>query len=378
MTSNLSGTQPRQARRSNTSAVLQLLAQRGPLARADIAKELSLNHASVGRILDPLLADGIVRECARESSGIGRPRTPVELDPDGRFAIGIHLGVERTTIGLTDLTGRCVETYAEDRDPADHATTVRRAGELAAGLAARARGRVLGIGVVVGGDVDRTTGTVVRNEALGWYDVGVAEPLRRRTGLDVLVDSNARAHLNAELTFGAGQGLRSVLYLFVGNVAEIGFVNHPAPLNADNIVHGSLRRIAVPKLTRDGDARFDECGTDLILLAAARSAGLATPTLADLVRLADEHDPTAVDLLTAHSAQVAVLADTVYDLMRPNLVILGGSGAPTDRWLEVVRGQVETVPPQSLTRPRATTNPLVTASGSLVVRQFFAGQLRTW
>jgi hypothetical protein len=163
-----------------------------------------------------------------------------------------------------------------------------------------------------------------------------------------------------------------VLYLFVGNVAEIGFVNHPAQLDADSIVHGSLRRIAVPRLTRDGDARFDECGTDLILLAAARSAGLATPTLADLVRLADEHDPTAVDLLTAHSAQVAVLADTVYDLMRPNLVILGGSGAPTDRWLEVVRTQVETVPPQSLTRPRATANPLITASGALVVRQFFS------
>lgn len=277
MTPSLQGTQPRQARRSNTSAVLQLLAQRGALARADIAKELSLNHASVGRILDPLLADGIVRECAKEASGIGRPRIPVELDPTGGFAVGIHLGVERTTIGLTDLTGRCVETYAEDRDPADHDGTVRRAGELAADLAARAPQRVLGIGVVVGGDVDQSTGTVVRNEELGWYDVAVADALGKKTGLQVLVDSNARAHLNAELTFGAGQGMHSVLYLFVGNVAEIGFVNHPSLLDSDRIVHGSLRRIAVPELTGNGQARFDQCGTDLMLLAAARAAGSTHP-----------------------------------------------------------------------------------------------------
>lgn len=365
----LSGTQPRQARQANTAAVLQLLVQRGPLARSDIAKELSLNHGSVSRIIEPLLSLGIVRELVEQSTGFGRPRVPVALDPSSRYAVGVHLGLERTTVGLTDLAGHCVRSHTENRDPADSAETVRRAAELAAEMTGHAPGPVLGIGLAVGGEVDRAAGRVARNDVLGWVDVQVAERLRERTGLDVVVDANVSALLGAELTFGAGLGQHSVLYLFVGNVAEMGFLGRPAT-GPDSVIQGDFGRILVPGLTGGGHARFSEAGTDVALLAAARSAGLAVTSLADLISLADT-DPAAIGLLDARSAQVAHVADTVYDLMRPRMIILGGSGAPSERWLEAVRDKVETTPPRSLVLPRSGDNPLVTAAAGLVVRAFF-------
>ncbi|MCK2244354.1 MULTISPECIES: ROK family transcriptional regulator [unclassified Crossiella] len=369
--SQLSGTQPRNARQANTAALLQLLVHRGPVARSEIAKELSLNHASIGRIIEPLLAAGIVRELAEQPSRIGRPRVPVELNPTSRYAVGVHLGLERTTVGLTDLAGHCVRAHTEDRDPADSAGTVGRAAELAAEMAGFAAGPVLGIGVAVGGEVDRAAGRVVRNDVLGWVDVPVADRVRARTGLNVVVDGNVSALLGAELTFGAEPGRHSVLYLFVGNVAELGFLGRPVATGPDGIIQGSFGRILVPDLTGGGYARFGECGTDVALLAAARSAGLAVTSLTDLVRLA-EADPVAIGLLEARGAQVAVVADTVYELMRPRMIILGGSGAASDRWLEVVRDRVETTPPEALVRPRASDNLLVTAAAGLVVRAFLA------
>ncbi|GAB3744401.1 ROK family protein [Amycolatopsis oliviviridis] len=373
----LSGTRPRQARQANTAAVLQLLVQRGPLARSDIAKELSLNHGSVSRIIEPLLSSGVVRELVERSTGIGRPRVPVELDSSSRYAVGVHLGLERTTAGLIDLAGHCVRTHAEDRDPADSVATLRHAADLAAELAASAPGPVLGIGVTAGGEVDRENGRVVRNDVLGWTDVGVAGPLRERTGLDVVVDGNVCALLGAELTFGAGLGRHDVSYLFVGNVAETGFLSRPAGTSSNGIIQGGFARLMVPGLTDDGYARFGECGTDVALLAAARSAGVPVTSLTDLIRLADT-DPVASGLLEARSAQVARVADTVFDLMRPDVIILGGSGAPSDRWLEAVRDRVETTPPQVLVRPRSQGNPLVTAAAGLVVRAFFTRGTAEW
>ncbi|WP_245193419.1 ROK family transcriptional regulator [Amycolatopsis alba] len=366
--SGFSGTRPRQARQANTAAVLQLLAQRGPLARGDIAKELSLNHGSVSRIIEPLLSSGIVRELAERSTRLGRPRVPVELDRSARYAVGVHLGLELTTVGLTDLAGRGIGTRAENRDPADSAATLRRAAELAAEMAGSAPGPVLGIGVTVGGEVNRADGRVVRNDVLGWADVQVADRLRARTGLEVVVDANVPALLGAELTFGAGPSRHSVLYLFIGNVAETGFLGRPTT-SPDSVIQGNFGRILVPDLTGGGHARFGECGTDVALLAAARSAGLAVTSLTDLIRLADT-DPVAIGLLEARSAQVAVVADTVYDLMRPSMIILGGSGAPSERWLDAVRDRVETAPPRSLVVPRSGANPLVTAAAGLVVRAF--------
>ncbi|KFU82019.1 Sugar kinase of the NBD/HSP70 family, may contain an N-terminal HTH domain [Amycolatopsis lurida] len=366
----LSGTQPRRARQANTAAVLQLLVQRGPLARSDIAKELSLNHGSVSRIIEPLLSAGIVRELDGWSTRLGRPRVPVELDPSSRYAVGVHLGLERTTVGLTDLAGHSVRTHAENRDPADSSATLRRAAELAAGMAGSAPGPVMGIGVTVGGEVDRAGGRVVRNDVLGWTDVRIAGPLRDWTGLEVVVDANVCALLGAELTFGGGLSRHSALYLFIGNVAETGFLGRPEA-GPDGVVQGTFGRILVPCLAGRGHARFDECGTDVALLAAARSAGLTASSPADLIRLADT-DPVAIGLLEARSTQVALLADTMYDLMRPHTIILGGSGASSGRWLEAVRDKVETTPPQSLILPRSGDDPLVVAAAGLVVRAFFA------
>ncbi|ALG15060.1 transcriptional regulator, ROK family protein [Kibdelosporangium phytohabitans] len=358
--------------------MLQLLLQRGPLARGDIAADLSLNHGSVSRIIEPLLREGIVRETTQQISGGGRPRVPVAINPASRYAAGVHLGLQRTTVGLTDLAGQCVAVCAEDRDPADAAATLRRAAELTDDLVASAPGPVLGVGVVTGGEVDRARGRIVRNDALGWGDIDVADPLHAQTGLDVVVDNNVRAHLGAETAFGAGAGMSSVLYLFIGNIAEMGFVNQAAAMNPDSVIQGSVERIVVPTLTGDGLMSLGECGTDTALLAAARGARLAVTSLGDLIRLADQdEDAAAVRLFERRSTQVARVADTLYDLMQPHLVILGGSGAPSERWLDDVRERVEAVPPDRIVRPGSGGTPLVTAAAGLVIRAFLAAGTTT-
>lgn len=368
----VSGARPHQARRTNTAAVLHLLAQRGPLSRGDLARELRLNHGSVSRIIEPLVGSGLVRELPEEPVGRGRPRVPLVLNASGRHAVGVHLGLQRTTVGLTDLAGRCVRSYAEERDPTDVAATLERAAQLVATAIDAAPSPVVGVGVTTGGTVDREHGVVVRNDALGWDEVPVAAPLQAATGLPTLLDSTVRAQLGAELAFGAGRGRQSVLYVFVGNVLEAGFADSAAA--PESATQGDLGRLLVPTLTGTGTAPFARCGTDRALLEAADRLELNVSGLEDLARLA-EHDPGAAALLDGRCAQIAHVVDVLSDLQHPDLVVLGGGAAPGPHWLQVIRGHLQAIDPARVVGPRSDSNPLVTAAAGVVVRAFLADGL---
>jgi predicted NBD/HSP70 family sugar kinase len=368
----LSGSQPRQARQANTAAVLQLLAQRGPSSRGDLAVELSLNHGSVSRIVEPLLQAGLVREVTEQPRGRGRPRVPLEINPTSRFAVGVHLGVQHTTVGLTNLAGHCVEKFRENRDPSDAVATVRRAAELSREMAATASGPVLGVGVITGGRVDRERGQLVRNEVLGWDHVQLADLVGERSGLRVIVDNTVRAQLGAELAFGGSLGYRNVMYLFVGNVVEVGFVSRQVANSPHDIIQGDVSRILVRDLNGDGIGRFGTCGSDQALLAAANERGLSVRSVAELAIRADHHDLTAINLLNARAVQVAQVLDVLCDVMRPELVILGGGAAPSERWLHAVQSTVSTIAPDRVVRSAPPENALVIAAGGLLIRSFLA------
>ena len=76
-------------RRSNRRLVLQEIFDGGPLSRADLARSTGLGRATVSDIVGSLLGEGLVAEVGRGTSTGGKPPTLIELDPKGRFAVGV-------------------------------------------------------------------------------------------------------------------------------------------------------------------------------------------------------------------------------------------------------------------------------------------------
>ena len=86
--------------------VLRLLRDDGGSSRADLARRSGLAKATVGTIVGQLAAVGAVAEGATESTGRGRPSTPVELDGRSLAGLGVEINVDYMAMTASDLAGR--------------------------------------------------------------------------------------------------------------------------------------------------------------------------------------------------------------------------------------------------------------------------------
>src|SRR5438034_781563 len=94
------------------TAVLALLARRGPLSRAQIAELLDLSPATITQGTRRLLAEGLlVQEAPRPSPGGGRPSIPLALVPGSAHAIGIQVAHEHVTGVTSRLDAEVVHSF---------------------------------------------------------------------------------------------------------------------------------------------------------------------------------------------------------------------------------------------------------------------------
>ncbi|MFJ9814687.1 ROK family protein [Streptomyces sp. NPDC101151] len=320
----------RDRRRTSASVVLRSVLEHGPVARSTIARLTGLSPASVTEHCARLGGLGLIRDEAtpRRSNGVGRPHVPVDLDSE-RFVVGgVHVAVPYTTVALLDLRGRVVAERRLEHERTDPGRVLARAGEGLAELLAQAPDRrPLGVGVAVGGWVDRETGTVVEHELLGWREVPVREVLGVRTGLPVHVDGHARALVNGERMFGRARGSRSVLHLFVGNVVDAAFATN------DEVHHGPRSQAgAIVHLPVPGGTEPCPCGrtgclqvelSERTLCRRARAAGVTDGTNPmHVVAAAAGGDAVARRLLVERARTTGRAAGLLLDVLNPETVVV--------------------------------------------------------
>ncbi|GGU75123.1 sugar kinase [Streptomyces filipinensis] len=317
-------------RRTSASVVLRSVLEHGPVARSTIARLTGLSPASVTEHCARLAELGLVRESAvpRRSNGVGRPHVPVDLD-DARFLVGgVHVAVPYTTVALLDLRGRVVARRELKHERTDAGWVLARAAEgLAELLAGVPDRRPLGVGVAVGGWVERETGSVVEHELLGWREVPVRELLGARTGLPVHVDGHARALVNGERLFGRARGSRSVLHLFMGNVVDAAFATNDEVHHGPRSAAGAIAHLPVP-----GGTEPCACGrtgclqaelSERTLCRRARAAGVtgsANPM--HVVAAAAGGDATARRLLVERARATGRAAGLLLDVLNPETVVV--------------------------------------------------------
>jgi predicted NBD/HSP70 family sugar kinase len=264
---------------------------------------------------------------------VGRPHVPLDLD-DSRFVVGgVHVAVPYTTVALLDLRGRVVARREVKHERTDPAWVLARAADVLATLLAESRGsRPLGVGLAAGGWVDRDSGTIVEHALLGWRDVPVREVLGAHTGLPVHVDGHARALVNGERLFGRARGSRSVLHLFVGNVADAAFATHGEVHYGPRSQAGAIAHLPLP-----GGTEPCACGrtgclqvelSERTLCRRAQEAGVvAGVNPMRVVAAAASGDAVAARLLVERSRMTGRAAGLLLDVLNPEIVVVTEVGA---------------------------------------------------
>ncbi|MBJ7603387.1 MAG: ROK family protein [Candidatus Dormibacteraeota bacterium] len=315
-------------RQGNASAVLRAVLAHGSAARSEIAAATGLSAVSVGRQVTDLIGAGVLRELSPVGAELGRPRVPLEIDLHGHRVAGIHIGLHRSSLGVTDLRGNLLRRIELTHDSTEPRPILEQAAQAVETLPERP----IGLGIAVGGWVQPIDGTVVENDALGWRNVEVGTLLRERTGVPVWVESNVRAMALAESWLGGGSQAASLAYLFVGNVIGAGIVIrralHRGPQGAAGaIAHVPLSDRGVTcQCGREGC--FQALASDAAVLARADELGLdGTRDLAGLIAIARGGNTQAQGLLRRRARHVGEGVALLIDLLNPELVVLAGSGA---------------------------------------------------
>ncbi|TPK74605.1 ROK family transcriptional regulator [Mesorhizobium sp. B2-4-15] len=214
----LRGTNQEFGRPYNRRIVLESIRRHGPIARGDIATHVGLTVQTVSTIVRELEEQGYILSVREEPKGRGLPPTTLRINPEGGYAVGIHITPLGINAALINLSGDVVESAHREASNAtpDHAFGL--IGDMVRELTAlRPGGRVLGIGMALPGPFGVESMSFVGPTTMaGWKDVALRERLAASTGLPAFFETDMAAAAMGERLYGLGAQFSEYYYLYFG------------------------------------------------------------------------------------------------------------------------------------------------------------------
>jgi predicted NBD/HSP70 family sugar kinase len=314
--------------------VLELIRRTGATSRAQIARASGLSKPTVSLALGGLVEAGLVHEVGRATGGKGPSAVLYELNPESGWVVGIDVGAHWVRAALADITGTIVARRDERARSRSSGALVAQIGEIAHGVARRGDLRwrqVTHATVGSSGVLDPSRGLLAHAPNLpGWGRQGLVGAIRDELGTAVSFENDVNLAALGERAHGAGCGIRTFVFLWVGTGVGMGIV-----------IDGELYRGAggaageigyMPVGTGDpGDAGFrrrgmleEQTGASAVM-RDARATGLRPARSPKSVFAAAARGSDAAAAVVRREAdRIALAIAAVAPVLDPELVILGG------------------------------------------------------
>lgn len=338
-----SGATNQNLRAHNLSLALRhILANPGAINRAGIAAQTGISRATMSRLVDELIATGLVEESDDKLPTGGRGRPTSVLSPASGTVIALGLQVNISVLGayLVDLSGNVLarETLEGDFSGSDPQATLRKLARIGRRVLREGReegttflGSALALPGLVSGD------TLVTAPNLGWKNIPFEELTHPLHDLHVTLIANEAdlaAFAVAHPRPGVPEGPASFIYVS----GEVGIggglvINHQ-PLSGAHGWSGEIGHICV-----EPQGNVCSCGargcleTIAGLKALCRAAGLEDESSArELTQLAG-HSAKAQDALANAGHALGQALAGVVNTVDISQVYLGGLVAETALYL---------------------------------------------
>lgn len=214
----LKGTNQEFGRPYNRRIVLEAIRLHGPTTRAKIASRVGLTVQTVSTIIRELEQHDYVLSIREEPKGRGLPPAMLRINPDGGFAVGVHVTPLGVYAALINLDGDVVASLGREAEGASPDQAFKIICELVRKLTKRRpKGRMLGIGLAMPGPFDVESMSFVGPTTMaGWRNVDLRERLKEETGLPVFLEADMAAAALGERLYGHGRDLADFYYLYFG------------------------------------------------------------------------------------------------------------------------------------------------------------------
>ena len=246
---------------------------------------------------------------------------------DGSHAIGVDLGGTKILAGVVARDGAIVRRH-ERATPHDSQAAVVR--ELEAAVSELLDGEVAAIGVGAPSPIDQLDGTVVECVNLPLRDFALREHMAARFRLPVGLDNDANAAAIGEWRAGAGRGVDDLVMLTLGTGLGGGVIAGGRPFRGYRGTGVELGHVVIVHDGRpcqgacQGRGHLEPYVTGLAATAAARDAFGPSADAHRLIRLADEGDARARELLAEIGRYLGSGMGSFANIFAPELIVIGG------------------------------------------------------
>lgn len=230
---------------ANERVLLDLLSRNGAASRADLARLTGLAPHSITRLIEPLLARGLLRESAPVVSGPGKPSTRLSLVGSAAFSIGMSVMTDAVSMVLLDFAGTIAAAHSEPlADPAILPACAQMRRMIDAAIAATGWDRAALVGIGVG-----VTGYFIGDGARlnpprlldAWALLPLDTLLADAFGHKVWIDNDGNVAAVGEAMLGHGRQARDFAYLYFSAGFGGGVISDGHPLRGR---HGNAGEFA--------------------------------------------------------------------------------------------------------------------------------------
>jgi glucokinase len=241
--------------------------------------------------------------------------------------IGVDLGGTKILAGAVDRDGSVARRH-------EWPTPLHSQEELLQALAQAVDGvlddDVAAIGFGIPSTIDQRSGRAVTSVNIPLADLDLRGWMRERFGLPVGLDNDANAATLAEWAHGAGRGARHMIMLTLGTGVGGGLILDGRPYRGAIGAGAELGHMVIDidgppcQGACTGHGHLEALASGHAATEAARKAFGPGADAHHLVDLANEGDPTAIEILTRLGRNLGAGIATLVNVFNPELVVIGG------------------------------------------------------
>jgi glucokinase len=242
-------------------------------------------------------------------------------------AIGVDLGGTKILAGVVARDGSLVRRHER---PTPHDSQEHVLAELEAAVAALHDDSVAAVGFGAPSPIDQAHGVVVRCVNLPLEDAPLRDRMHERFGVPIGLDNDANAAAIAEWQVGAARGEDDVVMLTLGTGVGGGIISGGKPFRGREGAGTELGHVVIVHGGRPcqgactGHGHLEAYVSGSAATAAAREEFGPSADAHRLVRLANEGDAKAKELLDEVGRYLGSGIGSFVNVFGPQLVVLGG------------------------------------------------------
>ena len=334
----------------NMSIIFNHLRENGPISRAKISRDLKISAPAVSRVIDKLIKDGYVVETEKLKTKGGKRPTPLKINQDKGFVIGIDLGKEKFKLALTNFNGETVERYKGFKILNYKNIAEKMVSEIKKFLnkynqeKKLEKNKVKAICVGVPADIDTDSGEIISAPLYGnWKDLNLKKILRSEFNIPVYIENDVNLSTLGEKHYGEGKEFSDVVFVeisngigagiiidnhlhrgFHGSAGEVGFTI----VNASNLGFkiknkGFLEKFAsVESIKKKAIREIKEGGKTIITDMVENDIEKIEPSL--VCEAAIKGDELANNIIEEMVNYLSVGIMNLIIILNPQIIVLGG------------------------------------------------------